>query len=103
MHELDEVFLPDIPRPIKREMTWWKELSERHMIAGAKAFSLQYPFDAGIKYIDAAALHAEMFDVMSKPPKPWGELPPRLKQTILPMTWQDAEQNFKNRFYELRS
>jgi len=102
LHELDEVFLPDIPRPIKREMPSWKKLSEQHMRAGAKSFGLQYPFADEVKYIDAAALHAEMFDVMSKPPKPWGKLPPRLKQTVLPMSWQDAKQQFIHRYYELK-
>jgi len=102
LHELDEVFLPDIPRPIKREIPQWKKIAELHMRAGAEAFSLEYPFPEEIHYVDAAALKAEMFDVMSAPPKPWGELPPRLEQTILPMTWQDAKQSFINRFYELR-
>lgn len=102
LHELDEVFLPDVPRPIKRQLPQWREVAELHMQAGAKAFGLHYPFPEEIHYIDAAALKTEMFDVMAPAPKPWGALPPRFEQTILPMTWQDAKQQFINRYFELK-
>lgn len=101
LHELDEVFLPDIPRPIKRELPFWGEISEKHMQAGAKAFNLQCPVPKEVKYVDAAALCSEMHDVMSEPPKAWGSLPPRLEQQILPMTWQEAKAQFMARFKEL--
>lgn len=102
LHELDEVFLPDVPRPIKPTIPGWKELAEKHMRAGATAFKLRMPIPDQVHHVDAACLNAEKFDVMGKPPKEWGQLPPRLDYPIEPMSWQDAKQWFIDRYYEVR-
>jgi hypothetical protein len=41
LHELDEVYLPELMTPLKRILPdWWHDMALRHMKAGAEAFGL---------------------------------------------------------------
>jgi uncharacterized protein len=101
MHELDEVFLPDIPRPLKPFVQGWEKIAEKHMIAGAAAFGLTLPMPPNVKYVDSQMLHTEQDYLMPGTPD-WDSLPPKLDCVIKPMTWQQSETAFHVRYNELQ-
>jgi hypothetical protein len=78
LHELDEVFLPDMPSPLKHspEMAFWRHLAERHRKAGARAFGLLRGQRASetIHRADVILRLSEWKYVLGMPPAPdWNE------------------------------
>lgn len=60
LHELDEVFLPDIPRPVKNViLPEWRSLAEDHHITGCFSFGIDPDIPADVHTADVLALYAE--------------------------------------------
>jgi len=100
-HELDEVFLPDIPTPIKHHIKEWKELSKKHLNAGADAFGLHRLMPDEVKEMDLRALSTEREDIMVDFTNLWGDLPKRFDFTIKPLSWQESEKLFLDKYKEI--
>lgn len=102
LHELDEVFLPDIPRPIKSSISGWQEILEKNMAVGVQAFNLSLPLPDNVVYVDSQVLHAEKKVLMPNSPEPWEDsLPPAINYHIVPMAWEIAEKMFLERYREI--
>lgn len=68
-HEFDEVFLLDVPTPLKIRINGWPELSRRHDIAGRVAFGLEAEISPAmksfVKQLDTQMLVVEAKYIMS--------------------------------------
>lgn len=106
LHELDEVFLPDMPGPLKAasEMEWYRELCERHMVAGSRAFGLQWPWptevQAAVHAADRILLSTETRDLTANVAMFLRAAEP-LEERIEPWPAHRAERRFLERFQEL--
>lgn len=102
LHEFDEVFLPDVARPLKPLIPGWEELCAKHTKAGAESFKLQYPMPNEILVADLKMLATEKEQLMVKEPDVWN-LPyePYKDVKIEPLDSESAKKLFINRFYKL--
>ena len=100
LHELDEVFLPDVPRPIKPFLRGWKAIAERNMIAGCQAFGIEYPFPEQVHYVDAQMLNTEK-EILMPDSEPWEGLPPKLDLTLSFLYPKEVEDAFVSRYREI--
>lgn len=114
LHELDEVFLPDVPGPIKasvyfddgQAMISWKTLAARHERAILSALNLPAleTHAPEVKRADLQMLAWEARDLMSAPPKSWEltESPPRHAPAMHPWSPTYAEFRFLDAWDTLR-
>ena len=106
LHELDEYLLPDIPGPLKRapEMAWYRDICDRHMVAGCVHFGITWLWPtevkAAIKCADEIVLATEARDLTVHAAFWLKEAAP-LKQTIVAWSAYRAEEEFVARFGEL--
>jgi hypothetical protein len=105
LHELDEIYFPDIPRPIKKNPEFAALINpvlEKQMIAGCKYFGISYPFSPKVWEADNACLEAEKEDFMEPCEVPWSVSSFRYpKKPIIPLLPGAAEVLFLKRFTEL--
>jgi len=101
LHDAEEAYLPDIPRPIKNRMPEAKEIYlalEEAILSKFDAFGADWKL---IKEMDNRLLltEAEKLGVYNKE---WVELG-ELVETPLPLgwSWQEAEEKYLRRFEEL--
>lgn len=59
MHDASEAYLLDIPRPIKQELSNYKEIEGRLMSFIARKFQFDYPMSDAVKDIDEGLLVME--------------------------------------------
>lgn len=116
LHELSEVYLPDIPTPIKRK-TWfdpstdgksvhpfirWSELEGQHTRVILAALDLAHLYDLldlpEVKLMDARMLMTEKRDLGGPEPKAWGVTAKPLKMRIT-RCWPAAEA--KRKFHKM--
>lgn len=71
MHDAAEAYMPDVARPIKREISVLLEMDNRITIAIAEAFGLSLPMPAEVHDADLVLLATERRDLMALPPRPW--------------------------------
>jgi hypothetical protein len=71
MHDASEAYLVDIPRPLKRMMSQYREIEAKLEQVIADKYNLTYPFPKAVKDIDNRILSDERIQNMSKPPMPW--------------------------------
>jgi hypothetical protein len=64
MHDASEAYLLDIPRPIKLELSNYKEIENGLMLALAKKFGFEWPMNDSIKGLDDFHLRYEFHDLM---------------------------------------
>ena len=117
LHELDEVFLPDVPRPIKDDIFFrlpigsmipWHEIAQRQeaaILQGLGLFDYQALLHApAVKKADNLMLAWEARDLMGDPPKDWGltEPCPKGLLTLRPLTSRGAEVGFLDLYRSLR-
>lgn len=62
LHDASEAYLLDIPSPIKKHLSNYKEIEDRLMRLIAKKFGFEYPLSDHIKRIDAMLLEQEWKD-----------------------------------------
>lgn len=114
LHELGEVYLPDIPSPIKPYLQVflgeggaisWEGLEIRHtrVILQALGLSSMEPmiYAPEVKAMDLAMLMAEATSLLGPPPEPWGiEVAPAPTGHIVPWTWTVARDEWLKGFRE---
>jgi hypothetical protein len=73
LHDLEEAYLPDVPRPIKVNGTGTlKDCALKIMEAAAVRFGLTGTAEPSeVKQADSAVLAAEAAQIMAPPPAPW--------------------------------
>lgn len=99
LHELDEVFLPDMATPLKRLLADWYEIALPHMLAGAKAFGIAWPLPECVWDTDDRMLATEVRDLGIKWPQDVPLAEP-YKMRILPMGPELAARLFRARLRE---
>ncbi len=119
LHELSEVYLPDIAAPIKPSLRVtapgcteatisWVELEKQHtsVILESLGLSSLEPliYSHEVRHMDLAMLVAEKRDLCGPEPESWG-LPDLVANTgpIMPWDPNRAELEFLSRFHELFS
>lgn len=92
MHDASEYILLDMPRPIKNQLTNYKELENKLMEIIAAKFGFQFPFHAEIKKAD---------DIMLV--KEWSQFVEMetISPLLIPMSQPVAKDFFLMRFHEL--
>jgi hypothetical protein len=114
LHELSEVYLPDVPAPLKPFLSVstengviaWTELEGQHTATILKALGLSslepLIYSPEIRRMDLAMLAAEKRDLMSPEPEPWGlTVEPANTGPIAPWAPAVAAVAFVARFQEL--
>ena len=114
LHELDEVYLPDINAPTKPyvyvklpddSMVPWTVLAAQHVDAMLEALglsSIRPLLDSPqVKAMDLAMLAAEKEQIMGPPPEPWNLTVPAAPVCIYLWTPEQAEAEFTKLFDEL--
>ena len=59
MHDASEGYLLDIPSPIKKRLSQYKEIEHNLMLKIAEKFGFKYPLSENVKTMDNAMLNAE--------------------------------------------
>jgi uncharacterized protein len=118
LHELSEVYLPDIPAPLKPFVAvylndrcdeapeTWEHLEKQHtrVILSALGLSSLEPliYSPEVRAMDLAMLAAEKRDLVGPEPMPWGlEVEPASTEQIVPWANYRARDEFVKRFVEL--
>lgn len=103
LHDAAEAYLVDIPSPIKRHLTGYKELEARVEGVICERFGvpvalLHHPL---VKYIDQVMLATEKRDLFLPPRRSWEQLPDPHRHVILPRAAFSAKTAFLSRFRDL--
>jgi len=101
LHDAGEAYLSDLPRPVKRECTWFNEVEDRLLRVVAEAFCLGWPMPPEVRVADDRLLVTEARDLLGPPPEPWGVSADPLPDPIEPLDPMAAERAFLDRFREL--
>lgn len=64
LHDAGEAYLVDMPRPIKQELSQYKELENKIQGAIHKKFGLEFPIPDWMKVYDNRMLHTERLQTM---------------------------------------
>jgi hypothetical protein len=103
LHDAAEAYSADVPRPLKRNLTGWKEIEARIMAAVCSRFDLSSQEPAEVKAVDLAITRDEQIALMSPCARDWGHLPPPVGADILGLSPNEAKALFLSRFAELKS
>lgn len=114
LHELSEVYLPDVSGPLKPfvkvdmdddTQVAWTELERRHTHTILEKLKLLYLepliYSPEVKRMDLAMLAAEKRDLCAKEPRPWGLPVPATALPIVPWSSDFAAAAFLRRFESL--
>lgn len=104
MHDADEAYLTDVPRPFKYlpEFAPFRDAESRVMSVIASVFGVPYPFPDEIKRADGILLGTEARDLMLKPPPDnWHLKYEHLKDKIVPMSPRVARRAFLCKFHSI--
>jgi uncharacterized protein len=110
LHEVSEVFLPDIPSPIKpfvkARNVPWETLEAEHaeVIFVALGLHSLCPLirSPEVKEMDLRMLALEKRELLGPEPKPWPPLPEPVRAILYKLTPETAEQDFLQLYGELR-
>lgn len=106
LHDASEAYLTDMSRPVKRSSVLGAEyvkVEKRLMEVICEKFNLTLPEPPEVKKADNILLMTEKRDLLANGnclPK-WQETEEPLVETIIPWSWQIAEQAFINRYFDL--
>lgn len=64
MHDASEAYLLDVPRPIKKRLSNYKEIENSLMLLIAEKFGFEYPLSEEVKQIDEKMLQFEWNQLM---------------------------------------
>lgn len=119
LHELSEVYLPDIPAPLKPYLTvdrgphpagstvLWTEIEREHthVMLDALGFLSLEPliYSREVRAMDLGMLMSEKRDLVGPEPMPWGldGIEPASQERIVPWPSDLAKRMFVERFNEL--
>jgi hypothetical protein len=103
LHDATEAYLPDVARPVKKELVGFKEIEDRLMEAIVCRFGLTWPMPAAVKEVDLILLATERRDLMAPPPYRWTstERVAPLLDPIEPWSPEYAKERFLARCGEL--
>lgn len=88
MHDASEAYLLDIPTPIKRKLTNYKEIEDNLMKVIAKKYQFEWPLCKEVKEADEIMLVCEWNGLMLGKPS---------NVPIIPLTQEHAKELFINR------
>lgn len=71
LHDAAEAYVADVPRPLKKSLTGYREIENRVWLAVAEKFGLAAELPVSVKAADNAVLLAEAAQVMAPAPAPW--------------------------------
>ncbi len=101
LHDASEAYLVDVPRPLKKELTNYREIEDKVMQAVAERFGLVWPMPFAVMVADNRALATEKRDLLNECRLPWSIADPPDPERIKPMRPRTAEQKFLDRFDEI--
>jgi uncharacterized protein len=96
LHDSAEAYLLDVPTPIKRRLSGYKDIEDKLMALIAKKFGFSYPLAKEIKDIDARMLQLEWDYLMLKTPISTTSKAEQVLQEMLVDYWTPEES--KNMF-----
>ena len=102
VHDASEVYISDVPRPLKKHLPLFKDVEERLFKAIAVRYSLSYPMPEEVAFYDTVALYWESRDLMlhgAVIPRPAGFEEPQEK--IVAWDTETAAQRWNERMLEL--
>lgn len=103
LHDAAEAYLVDLPRPIKRTVSGYKDAEDRVMAAIIERFSVLDAFEnygETIKHCDNVMLATEAEFIMKEPPAAWHPMPPPLNDFVACWSPVVAEKMFLELFAE---
>lgn len=103
LHDATEAYLPDVARPVKKNLPGFVEIEDRLMECIATKFRLGGTMPVSVKEADVILLATERRDLMSDAPYRWTstENVDPLINTIDPWGPELAKERFLQRFKEL--
>ena len=107
MHDASEAYLVDIPSPIKRHLSNYKEIEDKVMKCIADKFGFNFPFDEPIKKADVEMLEFEWSYLMLKEKSDKIDLTKNkllnrdTDYTFYCWCFEEAKQNFIQRYKQL--
>ena len=103
LHDAAEAYLGDLTRPLKRadDARWFREAEDRLLETVAGRFGLSWPMPEAVRAADDVLLTTEARDLMAPPPEPWGLAAEPLTERIVPLSPEEAERAFLDRYDEL--
>lgn len=66
LHDASEAYLVDVPRPIKLQLSNYKEIEDSIMRVISKKFGFTYPLSSEVKHIDEIMLQLEWDNFVTK-------------------------------------
>lgn len=96
LHDAHEAYLHDVPKPIKMDISGYKETADTIQTAINRRFHL-LPMGFTIRHADEVLLATEARDLMRNT-EGWATLPFPLEDKIYPWTAEDAELSFLTAF-----
>ena len=103
LHEMDEVYFPDIPAPLKKYFCDWEKITNSNLEIGALKHGLRMPIPKEVKKFDYLVRCAEMRDLMADCEEPWLPNPKEyaMIDKITPWRTEVAKLEFLDRYYHL--
>lgn len=103
LHDATEAYLPDVARPVKKELEGFDAIEEQLARCIARRFHLWWPMPESVARADLMLLATEFRDLMAPAPDAWRSLEgvEPLNQTIVPLPPAEVREMFLQRFEEL--
>ncbi len=101
LHDAGEAYLTDLPRPVKNQVSDYRDLEDHLLQKVAERFALPWPIPSPVHEADDRMLMTEARDLMAPPPASWGIDTTPDPTPIEPWTAQEAERIFLERFEAL--
>lgn len=101
LHDASEYVLCDIPKPIKKEISFYNDIEENLHVAIAKKFNLKYPHPEEVKKADNETFYNEWSYFMSKDLTEDVKLLQFYHRYFQPKSMQEVKQEFLDRFFYL--
>lgn len=103
LHDAAEAYTADIPRPLKRNLPFWKPIEQRIMNVICEKYNLSYSEPSEVKHADLAITSDEREVLMNPCDRDWGALPDPIGAIVRGLSPEDAKIDFLHRFYGLTS
>lgn len=98
LHDAAEAYLSDIPRPIKASIPEFDAMERKLLRSVVGCFDLAWPMPEEVRKADDVLLVTEARDLMEPPPASWELEAKPLEEPIVPLSANQAERAFLDRF-----